>query len=159
TIFSRHLGNIGVASFRTGGPFEGLLPPGLIEQLLVDGGDRARPQHAYDASHRIVQVAHDALARGARPDLRAALDQFRTANAHWLASDALHAALCRSYRGAGHRDWIESDRDLWLTMGRGRYEQLIEEHAVAIDRYAFGQLLVAEEHARVRARCNVALYG
>ncbi len=159
TIFSRHLGNIGVASFRTGEPFEGLVQPEVIEQLLVDGGDRARPQHAYDASHRIVAVAYDALARGARPDLRAALDQFRTANAEWLVSDALHAALCRSYRGVGFRDWSERDRDLWLTMDRGRLEQLLDDHAVAVDRYAFGQLLVAEEHARVRARCNLALYG
>lgn len=159
TIFSRHIGNIGVASFRAGAPFEGLVTPEMIEQWLVDGGARARPQHAYDASHRIVAVAHEALARGVRPDLRASLDEFRTANAEWLLSDALHAALCSSYRGAGFLDWNERDRDLWLNMNRSRFEQLLEEHAAAIDRYAFGQLLVAEEHARVRARCGLALYG
>jgi 4-alpha-glucanotransferase len=159
TIFSRHIGNIAVASFRTGGPFEGLLPPDLIEQLLVDAGGRAHHLHAYDASHRLVADAHAALLRGARPDLRARLDQFRVANAHWLVSDALHAAICSAYRGAGYRGWIDSDRDLWLAIDRRRIDQLIERHAVAVDRYAFGQLLVHEEHERVRRICKLQLYG
>ncbi|HEY5926453.1 MAG TPA: hypothetical protein VIV11_32425 [Kofleriaceae bacterium] len=57
TIFSRHVGNIGVASFRTGGPFEGLLPPGFLETQLVDGGGRARHHHAYDVSQGRVTAA------------------------------------------------------------------------------------------------------
>jgi 4-alpha-glucanotransferase len=159
TIFSRHIGNIGVASFRTGGPFEGLVPPGLIEELLVESAPRARHGHAYDASHRLVQVAYEAVERGARRDLEGAHAMFCRSNADWLLSDAFHAAISASYRGAGHRDWNAADRDLWLTMDRSRLDQLAREHMVAFGRYTFGQFLAHAEHERVRRIGKLQLYG
>lgn len=176
TIFSRHLGNISASSLRPGGAFEGLVPEDLIERWLVSGGN-ARHEHAYDASHALLACAYDALERGARPDLRARLDAYRVAHGlppydgsdasraavdsapSWLESDALHAALCHAHGGAGYRDWPARDRDLWLTGDREWRAELLARHRRAIDRYAFGQLLVAEEHARVRQRCGLALYG
>jgi 4-alpha-glucanotransferase len=159
TIFSRHIGNIGVASFRNGGPFEGLLPPDAIERHLVDGCGHARHQHAYDASHSLVALAHQALRRGARPDLKAACDQWRIQNTNWLLSDALHAALTGANAGAGFRSWSDAERDLWLTINVDRAAQLINDRALEVDRYVFGQFLVHEEHVRVRRICKLQLYG
>lgn len=190
TIFSRHLGNIGVASLRSGGVFEGLVDERAIETWLVTGGP-ARNAHAYDASHALVDEAYRALERGARPELRARFEAYRRAYGlaglaglagdgvaaadalaaadgavaphdrapSWLESDALYAAICAERSGAGYRDWPARDRDLWLTDDRERRAELLACHARAIDRYAFGQFLVHEQHARVRASCALLLYG
>lgn len=158
TIFSRHLGNIGLASFRAGGAFEGLVDPASTDRWLVTS-ERAQHAHAWDASHALLDEAYAALERGARPDLRAALDAFRRHNERWLVPDALHAALCRENGGAGFRAWDPVDRDLWETPSPARMAELAAVHARAIDRYALGQLLVHDEHQRVRARCGLKLYG
>jgi 4-alpha-glucanotransferase len=164
TIFSRHLGNISPSSLRPGGAFEELVDEHAVAAALVrDGGGPAQHRHAHDAIHRLVAQAHAALP--ARPDLRDRLAQFRAASAGWLERDALHAALCDEHGGAGFRDWPERDRDLWLAddaaTAAARAARM-REHERAIDRYAFGQLLVHDEHARVRreaARHHLALYG
>ncbi len=158
TIFSRHIGNIGVASFRTGGAFEGLLQPGLIEELLVDGGAHARHRHAYDAIHTIVDAAYTALQRGARPDLAARMAEFSQASFAWLMSDAIHAAVS-TQRKAGFRAWPERDRDVWIYNDVARVRELIDEHERALDRYVFGQMLAHDEHQRVRRICKLQLYG
>jgi 4-alpha-glucanotransferase len=169
TIFSRHLGNIAIGSLRPGGPFAGLVEEADLERWLVAGGN-ARHAHAHDASHAIVDAAYSALERGARQDLRASLDRFLADHglgagelgdspASWLESDALHAALCASHGGHTWRAWPERDRELWISGDRRRRAELRQQHARAIDRYAFGQLLVAMEHARLRGSCSLALYG
>ncbi len=185
TSFSRHLGNIGVASLRPGGAFEDLVAETTIEQWLVAGGP-AQHAHAYDASHALVDEAYRALERGARPDLTARFAAFRRAYglaasraeatagrvpddmpggnagpepASWLESDALYAAVCEAHRGAGYRDWPARERHLWLTNDREHRAELLRRHARAIDRYAFGQMLVHEEHARMRVRSALVLYG
>jgi 4-alpha-glucanotransferase len=157
TIFSRHLGNIALGSFAPGGAFEGLVDERALAAARWPGGGPAQHAHAYDAMHALVGRAYDALERGARPDLRARLDAFRRAEASWLVPDALHTALIEVHGGAGFRAWPERERDLWLA--RTDTSELVAQHARAIDRYAFGQLLVHEEHARVRQRCGLALYG
>jgi 4-alpha-glucanotransferase len=158
TIFSRHIGNIGLASFRTGGAFEGLLPPGMLEELLVDGGAHARHHHAYDAIHHIVDAAYGSLQRGARPDLAARMAEFSQASFAWLMSDAIHAAVS-TQRKAGFRAWPERDRDVWIYNDLARIRELIDEHERAIDRYVFGQMLAHDEHQRVRRICKLQLYG
>lgn len=135
------------------------MPPQLLETLLVDGGGRARHQHAYDASHALVRAAYEALRRGARPDLAAQLKQFPARHSYWLAPDALYSILNRKHDGAGFRSWPARDRDLWLTGDRARADELIREHPDAFEEYAFGQLLAHEEHARVRRICQLELYG
>lgn len=158
TIFSRHLGNIAVASLRAGGPFAGLVDDGVIDRCLVSDGGRAQHVHAFEASHALVAAAHSALERGARPDLRAKLSDYARSQAHWLLSDALHSAVCWE-RNAGFRAWPERDRELWITNDLDRIRELVGEHERAIDRYALGQLLVHEEHLRIRATCGLKLYG
>jgi 4-alpha-glucanotransferase len=159
TIFSRHIGNISLASFRTGGPFEGLLPPVLLDAQLIDGGTHARHHHAHDASHALVAAAYRAFERGVRADLTEACRTFQHRNSSWLFSDAMHAVMCRVYGGAGFRRWSESDQQLWVTMDRERFDQLAREHWRHFDEYTFGQFLVHEEHARVRRICKLQLYG
>jgi 4-alpha-glucanotransferase len=159
TIFSRHIGNISAHSFRPGGAFEGLVPPELVEHWLVSTHGPAQHRHAYDASHALVDAAYDALERGARPDLRAAHVRFAEQNAAWLVPDALHAALCNTHDGAGHRGWPARDRDLWLAPDPTRHAELVEMHARSIERYAFGQLLVHQDLSRARERCGLLLYG
>lgn len=138
TIFSRHLGNISVHTLG--------VPPDLVAGWLVPGGP-ARHAHAYDAIHTLVAEAYALITA----EQRERLADFRRANASWLETDALHAALADTHGGVGFRDWPARDRDP-ATATRTGYE-------VAIDRYAFGQMLVHEEHARVRARCGLLLYG
>lgn len=150
TIFSRHLGNIGIDAWR--GAFAGLVSEAdLASAVLPVAGGPAQHQRAYDVHHALVDAAYGAL--DARPDLRARLAAFRAANAAWLEPDALYAALCLQHGGAGFRDWPDEARAL---------RRAPPGHARAIDRYAFGQMLVHEEHARVRqvaAQHQLALYG
>ncbi|HEX4421421.1 MAG TPA: 4-alpha-glucanotransferase [Kofleriaceae bacterium] len=164
TIFSRHLGNLALGSLRPGAAFEGLVDQAdLALAVLPSPGGPAQHARAYDAHHALVDAAYARL--DARPDLRARLAEFRAAHAGWLERDALHAALCNGHRGAGFRDWPAADRDLWLTddeAARAARAAHAAAHARAIDRYAFGQLLVHDEHARVRrtaAHHRLALYG
>jgi 4-alpha-glucanotransferase len=159
TLFSRHLGNIAMRSFRTGGAFEGLVDDRTLDAVRWTTGDGAQHQRAHDAIHAIVAAAYAPIEHGARPDLRARLDAFRREHATWLEPDALHAALSAHHGGSGFREWPDSDRDLWLTGDRARLAQLLAHHERAIDRYAFGQWLVHDEHERLRQRCPLALYG
>jgi 4-alpha-glucanotransferase len=158
TIFSRNLANISVASFRTGGPFAGLLPAGAIENQLVEGFGPARHQHAYDASHELVRAAYAALERGARPDLYARIREYAKTEYRWLLSDALHAAISAD-RGTGFREWPERDRSVWENMDMDRVAELIARYERAIDLYSFGQLLAHDEHQRVRRIAQLQLYG
>ena len=159
TIFSRHVGNIALRSLRAGGAFAGLIDDRVIDAAVITGGGSARYLHAHDAMHALLDDAYCALERGARPDLRERLTAFRREHAAWLESDALHTAYCESHGGAGFRDWPARDRDLWITRDDARYAELRSLHARAIDRYAFAQLLVHDEHAHLRARIALALYG
>jgi 4-alpha-glucanotransferase len=164
TIFSRHLGNIALGSLRPGGAFEGLVGDAeLARAALAEPGGPAQHRRAHDAHHHLIDAAYAALP--ARPDLRDRLRAFRAEHAGWLDRDALHAALCAEHGGAGFRDWPADDRDLWLADDDARRERRashLHRCAAAIDRYAFGQLLVHDEHLRVRreaARHGLALYG
>jgi 4-alpha-glucanotransferase len=123
------------------------------------GGGPAHHAHAHDALHALVEQAYAALERGARPDLRQRLDAFRRAEASWLDSDALHASLAAEHGGAPHHAWPAHERDLWRSGDAQGVSALLAQHGRAVDRYAFGQLLAHEEHARVRARAGIALYG
>ena len=159
TIFSRHLGTLSLGSLRRGGAFEGLVDDALIDRCVWHDA-RVDHRHAYDAMHELVAAAHAALRGGARPDLKARLAAFRTSHAGWLDRDGLYAALSVGHEHRCFRDWPAHERDLWLTGDPALAQRLAAHHADAIDRYAFGQLLVHEEHARVRASLHgLALYG
>ena len=109
TIFSRHTATISIAAYRA----TGLVDEATIARALVAGGGPAQHTHAYDASEALLLRAHAAMFLGLRPDLRAELDEFRSANGRWLESDALYAALSIRHAGAAHRDWPAEERELW----------------------------------------------
>jgi 4-alpha-glucanotransferase len=164
TIFSRHIGNVALGSLRPGGAFEGLVDEAaLARAVLRDPGGAVQHRLAHEAHHALLDAAYAGLA--ARPDLRDRLGRFRAANADWLDRDALHAALCVEHGGAGSRHWPERDRDLWLSdddAARAARAARMADHAGAVERYAFGQLVVHDEHARLRretARHGLTLYG
>lgn len=148
TIFSRHLATIAVSSFRPGGQYAGLVDEATLDGLLAPGPTDHR--HAFDASHALVAAAFERL-----EDHPAIAQRFAAFVAHhqadWLGRDALYAAYAAQYGGAGFRAWPApgalDDRAFQL------------RHARELTRYAFGQFLAHEEHARVRTTANLALYG
>ncbi len=160
TIFGRHVGNIGIASLRAGGAFEGLVDFAHVTARASDA--RAHHREAFDTMHALVDAAWRAHRAGARADLTPQLAAFRTANAAWLEREALYLAICAQHGGHGFRSWPDAVRDLWLRGDRSRTDALVAAHADVIDRHAFGQFLVHQEHRRVRqqaARVGLALYG
>lgn len=169
TIFSRHIGSISVASLRPDGAFAGLVSEAtLARAVLPTPGGPAQHRRAHDVTEALLDEAHARLRAGARPDLAAALAEFRRAHAWWLDRDALFHALRASYQGASFRHWPVDDARLWCPAPEGdarhaaRVRALATTHAPAIERYALGQLLAHAEHARVRARCaqhGLVLYG
>ena len=148
TIFSRHLATIAISSFRPGGQYAGMVDPRVLDGLLAPGPTNHR--HAYDASRTLVEAAFDNL-----EDHPAVVERFGTFMAQhqsdWLGHDALYAAYCTAHGGVSHRDWPSSidptDR------------AFMEANARELVRYAFGQFLAHEEHARIRNSAGLALYG
>lgn len=154
TIFSRHLGNISLHALRAGGAFEGLVDD--VDRWLKPSRS-ADHRHAHDAMHALIAAAHEAILRGARPDVRARLAEFRARHASWLDRDALYDALAATHDGRSFRDWPAAQRDLWLDVDLQR--SLAEQHARAIDRYALGQLMAHDSLARARLDLPLKLYG
>ena len=149
TIFSRHIGNISATRWRE------LVDERYVEQALVTGGGPAQHRHAHDASRRLLNAAY--LLRSAELGERTLA--FGKREYRWLTGDALHSAICSARGDAGYRDWPEHDRDLWIGPDYVRIGELVNQHVHAMERYVFGQLLVHDELARVRASCGLALYG
>ncbi len=155
TIFSRHLGNASLAAYA-----ELVGPTDLERALLPEPGGPARHAHAYDAVHRLLDAAHAGLPD--RPHVRARLGAFRRWHDRWLDSDGLYEALSVAYGGAGYRHWPAADGALWVSGSADERDALMAAHQQAIERYALGQLLVHEEHERIRgdlARIGLAVYG
>ncbi|MEO8548545.1 MAG: 4-alpha-glucanotransferase [Kofleriaceae bacterium] len=109
TIFSRHTATISIAAFRE----SGLVDEATIARALVTGGGGAQHAAAHDASEALLLRAHAAMFLGKRPDLRTALEEFRSEHARWLEPDALYAALALRHEGRGHREWPDAERELW----------------------------------------------
>jgi 4-alpha-glucanotransferase len=147
TIFSRHAATIAVASFRVGGQYAGLVDERTLDALLTSGPTDHR--HAHDASQALVAAAFERL-----EDHPAIVERFGAFMArhhtNWLGNDALYAAYSAAFGGASHRHWPPID-----PTDRG----FLTAHAKELVRYAFGQFLAHEEHARVRASAGLALYG
>lgn len=147
TIFSRHLATIALSSFRVGGQYAGLVDEAVLDALVTSGPTNHR--HAHDASARLVEAAFDRLED--RPDLVERFAAFMARHQHdWLGHDALYAAYCASFGGAAHRNWPPIQRE---------DRAFMMSNARALTRYAFGQFLAHEEHARIRTTANLALYG
>ncbi len=156
-IFSRHVGNLSVGALRDNGLAS---EDELAAALVRDPGGPAQHAHAHDAMQHLLRGAHARLAQ--LPELRSRLAAFRAEHEPWLDRDGLYEALSGAHGGAGYLDWPASERDLWATGRDTDPQALIAAHAPAIERFALGQLLVHEEHRRIRgdlAQLGLSLYG
>jgi 4-alpha-glucanotransferase len=133
-------------------------PQCLIEDGLLRASDCAERSFSpravdYDAvihfKHRLLEIAWDRFARGARRDLRGAYDRFRQERAHWLEDYALFRALKLRHGGVHYLEWPtelverapaaldEARRNLAAEIDRIRFAQfLLSRQAESIEQYA-----------------------
>lgn len=167
TLFSRNPVVTPLRAFAAGGALEGLVDPRTLEDALR-GHVSARADHdrAHALMERLLDAAFVAVEHGRAPEQAARQQAFERAHASWLRTDALYAALSAEHGGASWRDWPEPElRDLLTTRGpdvEARVDALLTARRRAAARHAFGQMLVHEEHARLRERASalgLRLYG
>ena len=121
-------------------------PDSLISEGLVKAADCQVdfPSDAVDYDtvipfkNRLLESAWANFKAGARKDLRAAYDQFRSQQAHWLDDYALFEALKTSYRGEHYLDWPEE----FVERRSDSLNAARRELADAIDRVRFAQFLL-----------------
>jgi 4-alpha-glucanotransferase len=159
TLFSR--GRIALAASRLAEPAWGrLLEPATVERLVAErpADDPTRIAYAYaHAAHgEALSIAYEAFvarraaADPAVADVAVALDAFMRRAAAWLVPDALYDVLGDAGRDTSWSAW------------RAREPALRAQHVGAIERYAFTQLVLHEQHrvARAQARAlGLAVWG
>lgn len=187
TIFSRSTLSIALAPLAplAGGAWGGLLRPETLEAIVAGRppgpSTRVQHRHVHAAQERALAEAYAAFRRaraGAAPapairDLDARLEAFRRRHAVWLERDALYQPLCAEH-GYGHfAGWtgarsVELDRRLFAPAPgeeaacAARRGELAQRYAVAIEEYAFRQLLAHEQHGdlqRFAAGVGLKLFG
>jgi 4-alpha-glucanotransferase len=142
-------------------------PDWLIEDGLARASDcqiSSSPQGEIDYNavipfkHRLLKTAWSNLKAGARPDLRAAYEQFRNEQAHWLEDYALFRALKVKFSGAYYLEWTGElvRREVTAT------EQVTRGFTDTIGLVCFAQFLVFRQAERLKAYAHlkgVALIG
>jgi 4-alpha-glucanotransferase len=97
--------------------------------------------------NRLLETAWTNFKTGTRPDLRAAYDEFRSQQEHWLDDYALFEALKTRYHGEHYLDWPEEfveRRSESLNAAR-------RELAGAIDQVQFAQFLLFRQSDQLKA--------
>jgi len=175
TLFSRNPLSLALSPLLQ----EGLLEEDDLESLLVGrppARDRVHYAFAYATQGRAIDIAYGRFrgARSAYPELERQLHDFRRIHAHWLEPDALYSVLFEAHGRHSWRHWKtpsgepHPDRDLFNpSVGAeaaraARRARLLEDHREAVERYAFGQLLLHRQHHRLRDHCKslgVKLYA
>jgi 4-alpha-glucanotransferase len=130
-------------------------PDWLIEDRLLQASDlpgTSFPVNTvdYDAvvpfKERLLEQAWVRFQGGARPDLKAAFDQFRHAQAHWLEDYSLFRALKAKHGGAHYLDWpTELVRREPAALTRAR-----QELSEGLEKIRFRQFLVFRQAARLK---------
>jgi 4-alpha-glucanotransferase len=177
TFFSRNVLSVDLFGLGEDPDWSPLLDRARLDAAVAENPRRwtARTayRHAYDSVLSLLDLAwtrwREALQRGAPAARRlaAGLGAFRVQNRAWLEPDALYEALSASHGGAGFRDWPDEDeRLLFRAEPTGRRAslrlELLERHADALERHAFGQWIVHEQHRRHRTvlrEQGLALFG
>jgi 4-alpha-glucanotransferase len=191
TIFSKNTLSIALGALTDDPRWAGLVRRSTLESIVKSrpgGPTRVQHAHAHRAMAEALDEAFAAFQRerarvgrsppagpedGAVLRLAERFERFKIDSAAWLDRDALYSALELSHGGQNWREWRrggEPDLDQRLYCpGPGeeiaceeRRQALREAHARAIERYAFGQLLVHEQHRELRERMaalGLKLYG
>lgn len=148
-----------------------LLEHGLLSSDALASIATARPSgeptrvahaHAYRALRRALVEAFESFRRsGGR--LQAEAQALRSRESEWLEPDALYSVLAAKHGSSDFREWRAGDADPWSSWeGAKRLAELRRRSGEEIDRHAFVQLLLQEQHAELRERCRVLglkLYG
>jgi 4-alpha-glucanotransferase len=150
-----------------------ILPRGALESAVSGRpgrADRVPYDYVYRVQRQALAAAHSAFWRRseeADPELARlarGLAAFRHANADWLERDALYEVLEQRHGGRHWSEWTDADgephddQQLWDPSPGGesprpaRRARLREEHAAALEAFAFFQFLVHEQHRRLRTR-------
>ena len=131
-------------------------PDWLIEDGLLGASDcripSAQPGEVdYGAvvpfKHRLHEKTWSNLKAGARPDLRAAYEQFRNQQAHWLENYALFRALKTKFNGAYYLEWPGE----LVRRETSAIKQATRELADTIGQMCFAQFLVFRQAERLKA--------
>ncbi|HEU4538578.1 MAG TPA: 4-alpha-glucanotransferase, partial [Polyangiaceae bacterium] len=151
----------------------GLVPASALEAARAGVPEgvtpRARYEYAFRAQRRLLDEAYGALrARagggegGAVGASLEALGAFRQAEAEWLAPAAVYEALCHEHGQIDWRRWpagpgLPPDPRLYAPRPgearacASRLAELEARRGADLERFAFGQLVAREQHARLRA--------
>jgi 4-alpha-glucanotransferase len=139
-------------------------PDGLVEDGLLQASDceaSAPPGAAIDYpavftfKRRLLETAWANFSGGARPDLRASLDQFCDEQRHWLEDYALFRALKAKHGGAPYLDWpTELVKRTPDTLGAARQE--LSSH---IEKVCFAQFLLFRQGSRVKEHARSRSIG
>ena len=131
-------------------------PDWLIEDGLVRASDcqiRSLPQGEIDYNavipfkHRLLETAWVNFKVGVRPGLRAAYEQFRNDQAHWLEDYALFRALRVKFSDDHYLEWPAE----FVRREAAALEQARRELADEIGQVCFAQYLVFRQGERLKA--------
>jgi len=133
-----------------------LIEDGLLQKSDCEG--YSFPATSVDYSgvipfkHGLLEAAWSHFRAGARPDLRAAYEQFCAEQTHWLEDYALFRALKFSHRGAYYLEWpAELVRREPAALSRAR-----RELADPIDQVRLAQFLLFRQGARLKEHARAA---
>jgi 4-alpha-glucanotransferase len=131
-----------------------LIEDGLFRKGETAGGDFPRDTVDYDAiipyKRRILTSAWANFTAGASRDLRAAYEQFRQNQAHWLEDYALFRALKGKFHGEYFLNWPRGLVErVPASIGQARAEL-----AHAIDQVRFGQFLIFRQGERLKVHAH-----
>ena len=139
-----------------------LAEEGLIAPRDLDGRHFPALSVDYDAvipyKRRLLETAWRSFRAGARPDLKAAFEEFCHRHAGWLEDYALFRALKERFGGAHYLTWpreLVERRPAALSAAR-------REAAAEVDQVRLAQFLLARQGAALRAHAadrNVRLIG
>ncbi|MCP3136365.1 4-alpha-glucanotransferase [Pyxidicoccus xibeiensis] len=181
TLFSRNVLDVALAQLEEPEPWGALLPRGRTAGLAasrptgLDPG--ARYRHAFRTQLAVLHEAWASFRRQreapeASPVLRelaARFTTFRQQHQAWLLRDALFDVLCEEKHEGDWRRWADSlDGRLFSprreeeAAAAARLVELETRYADALERYAFFQFLVHQQHHGLRERTvkwRLKLYG
>src|SRR5215472_5900706 len=127
-----------------------LIEDGLLQASDCEGSGPAGATIDYPAvftfKRRLLETAWTNFGTGARPDLRASLDQFCHEQRHWLEDYALFRALKAARGGAPYLDWpLELVKRAPDALNAAR-----QELASHIDKVCFAQFVLFRQGSRVK---------
>jgi len=129
----------------------GLLAERAAAQPPADAPDRVQYRAAWGAARALLKGLHGRFA--AQParfgGLARRFAAFRRAHAAQLEGDGLYEALAVEHGTGDWRLWPAQDRSL-AALAPARRSWLREHHALEMDRHAFGQFVLAEQHQSLR---------